>query len=325
MGTRLFISAILALGTGFAWAETGEDGCEGSLSPPEDIVRGVGVRGGPKVLLCAAAATSSTDCRFTDVQAKLLATGRFSAVDIFNVISGTPTLGQLLDYDAVLAWTNFTPQDTNAWGDVIADYIDAGGGFVPAVFAVSSSTTNRWIGGRYDTDGYWLIQPKGGNKSGSASLGTIHDADHPTVANVDTFSGGTSSSRPQTTNLNSNATLIAEWSDGQPLIVVGMIGSVRRADLGMYPPSADCSATFWDPATDGATIMANALEWVAGVEPCNPCDTNCDGSVNGQDIAGFVNALNGNPNPCSPCNSDADGNGTVNGQDIDEFIACLTP
>lgn len=56
---------------------------------------------------------------------------------------------------------------------------------------------------------------------------------------------------------------------------------------------------------------------------CDPCDTNCDGSVNGQDISGFVDALNGNPSGCSPCNSDADGNGTVNGQDIDDFVACL--
>lgn len=56
---------------------------------------------------------------------------------------------------------------------------------------------------------------------------------------------------------------------------------------------------------------------------CDPCDTNCDGSVNGQDIGGFVAALNGNPSNCSTCNGDADGNGTVNGQDIDDFIACL--
>ncbi len=59
--------------------------------------------------------------------------------------------------------------------------------------------------------------------------------------------------------------------------------------------------------------------------PCNPCDTNCDGSVNGQDITNFIAALSGTPSTCSPCNSDADGNGTVNGQDIDDFIACLTP
>ncbi len=62
-----------------------------------------------------------------------------------------------------------------------------------------------------------------------------------------------------------------------------------------------------------------------GGAPCEPCDTNCDGSINGQDIGGFIDALSGNPDPCSPCNSDADGNGSVNGQDIDEFIACLAP
>jgi len=60
--------------------------------------------------------------------------------------------------------------------------------------------------------------------------------------------------------------------------------------------------------------------------PCDPCDTNCDGSLNGQDIGNFINMLGGTlACPCSPCLGDADGNGSVNGQDIDDFIACLAP
>ncbi len=57
---------------------------------------------------------------------------------------------------------------------------------------------------------------------------------------------------------------------------------------------------------------------------CDPCDTNCDGSVNGQDIQGFVQALQGAPSSCSPCNSDANGDGSINGLDIEAFVACLT-
>lgn len=56
---------------------------------------------------------------------------------------------------------------------------------------------------------------------------------------------------------------------------------------------------------------------------CIPCDTNCDGSVNGQDIQGFIAALGGNPSPCSPCNSDTNGDGSVNGFDIVGFVECL--
>lgn len=60
------------------------------------------------------------------------------------------------------------------------------------------------------------------------------------------------------------------------------------------------------------------------ISSCNPCDTDCNGTVNGQDIDDFIAVLNGGAG-CSPCAADADGNGSANGQDIDEFIACLTP
>ncbi len=86
-----------------------------------------------------------------------------------------------------------------------------------------------------------------------------------------------------------------------------------------------------DPPAFSPTIAANvdasaaSISFTVSGSGCDPCDTNCDGSINGQDIAGFVAALNGNPNPCSPCNSDANGDGSINGQDISPFIACLAP
>lgn len=58
---------------------------------------------------------------------------------------------------------------------------------------------------------------------------------------------------------------------------------------------------------------------------CRPCDTNCDGSVNALDIAGFADALNGSPSPCSPCIADANYDGSINGLDIAPFVACLMP
>jgi hypothetical protein len=60
------------------------------------------------------------------------------------------------------------------------------------------------------------------------------------------------------------------------------------------------------------------------ISNCIPCDTDCNGSVNGQDIQPFIDILNGGAG-CAPCSGDADGNGTVNGQDIQAFIACLAP
>ncbi len=55
---------------------------------------------------------------------------------------------------------------------------------------------------------------------------------------------------------------------------------------------------------------------------CLPCDTNCDGSVNGGDIENFVDLLAGAIG-CSWCAGDTNLDGSLNGQDIGGFIACL--
>lgn len=86
----------------------------------------------------------------------------------------------------------------------------------------------------------------------------------------------------------------------------------------------------FDPCTGGGTGTAdqdyNVLLYLGartpGQAPCEPCDTDCNGTVNGQDIDDFIDVLNGGPG-CSPCAADADGNGSTNGQDIDDFIDCL--
>ncbi|MCG3126572.1 MAG: hypothetical protein CHACPFDD_01419 [Phycisphaerae bacterium] len=60
------------------------------------------------------------------------------------------------------------------------------------------------------------------------------------------------------------------------------------------------------------------------VADCVPCDTNCDGSINGFDVDTFVALLAGSGTPCQPCAGDVNGDGSVNGFDIDEFVAALT-
>lgn len=58
--------------------------------------------------------------------------------------------------------------------------------------------------------------------------------------------------------------------------------------------------------------------------PCVPCDTNCDGSVNGFDVDNLVALLSGGGSPCAPCAGDINGDGSINGFDIDPFVAALT-
>lgn len=215
-----------------------------------------------RVALCGAASTTNTACQWTDVQTRLLATGQFATVDIINVTAtgtGTPTLAQLLAYDALLCWTNSTPASNVLWGDVLADYVDAGGGVVVSVFANSSTTVGRNIDGRWQS-GYEVILDRSGSTSGAGgALGNVLVPTHPVMAGVSTFTGGTLGTRPTGTALEVGATLIAEWNDGRVLVAEG--ANPRRIDLGFYPPSATCSQSGW--ATGGDQLMTNALLHVA--------------------------------------------------------------
>jgi hypothetical protein len=231
-----------------------------------------------KVALCGAASTSSTACQWIDVQTRLMATGFFSAVDIINVTTtggGTPSLNTLLQYDSLLCYTNSTPANNNTWGDVLADYVDAGGGVVVAVFANSTTSVGRNIGGRWQL-GYEVIMDQSGNASGAgATLGTVHVPGHPVLAGVTSFAGGTTGSRPTGTALEVGAFVVAEWSDGKILVAQG--ANPRRVDLGFYPPNASCSQSGW--STGGDLLMANALVATANGATFGPYGAGCAGSI----------------------------------------------
>jgi hypothetical protein len=225
-----------------------------------------GARATPQydVAICASALSSSAGCQFVDVQAKLLASGQFTTVDVINASATTPSLVQLSAYDAVIVWSNVNFADSVALGNVLADYVDAGGGVVVAVFACSTVSANRWIGGRWQT-GYEVILDQGDTTFGTAFLGTVNAPGHALMNGVSTFDGGSSSFRPTSTALAAGATLVASWNDGKVLAAVG--GNPKRVDLGFYPPSSACSGSLWSVASDGGRLMANALSFAAGA--CN--------------------------------------------------------
>ena len=205
-----------------------------------------------RVLIVGSPSTASWN---TDVQAKLVATGAFGQVDIFDATTGTPTLAQLQSYQAVLAFSDFPFADTNALGDVLADYFDGGGRVVDATFA-NVNTANLALGGRWHTGGYELIETLPQAGANETAPVQIVEAGSPLVAGVTTLTstaGFKSSGGP----IN-GAQVVARWgSSGAPLIVRGIKNGHAFAALNFYPPSADARGDFW--IGDGAVIMRNAL------------------------------------------------------------------
>ena len=81
------------------------------------------------------------------------------------------------------------------------------------------------------------------------------------MAGVTSFNGGSASYRPTTTTVYPGTTLVAEWSDGHPLVAVADVNGAHRADVCFFPPSSDTGSNRWDTTTDGARMLANALSW----------------------------------------------------------------
>jgi hypothetical protein len=199
----------------------------------------------------------------TEIQNKLTGTGLFSKVDAYLVNSGqpVPTLAQLQQYKAVLVYNDAYFNDNAALGNVLADYMDAGGGVVLSTFSFTSGNPPG-MAGRISSAGY-LPFTFGLDHLGD-SLTLVPDLPaNPILAGVTTFSGGTSSLH-NTITPTLGATLVAHWSDGDPLVATKKPTTGNIVGLNFYPPSSDASAGFWDATTNGARLMANALLWAGG-------------------------------------------------------------
>ncbi len=251
------VIAMLANGAVFAQGTGNQDT---SSDAPIGIQNNFGVedsRNAQMASVLIAGAPGNPDW-ILDVEAKLDDTGLVAA-DTFLTSTGTPTLAELQSYDAVLIFTDAGAADPIGFGDNLAQYIEGGGAVVDATF-----TANVPITGGFTT--YALYSDSGQSNGTNLGLGTINDPTHPILADVTSFDGGTASFHNTGGTIAGGATVIAEYSTAAPFIIIEEnVGpaSARRAFLNFYPPSIDARDDFWDTASDGATIMANALNWAS--------------------------------------------------------------
>jgi hypothetical protein len=198
-----------------------------------------------------------------DVRAKIGNTGRVDGViDTFNNSAGVPTLATLNSYDVVVVWTDGALADGIGLGNVLADYVDAGGGVVEMTFGFY--TTGIGIQGRWLTGGYAAMTGPSQSAGTVQTIGNRRVSSHPILDSVGTFNGGTSSYRIDAT-VTPGSYLIASWNDGPntPLVATRHVNSGKVAGLNFYPPSSDVRADFWNAGTGGGVLMANAINFVS--------------------------------------------------------------
>lgn len=179
----------------------------------------------------------------------------FSTVDDWEAnTSGTPTLQDLSTYNTVIAYTNQSPNDPAGLGDVLADYVDAGGCVVFSTYSMS----NPWaITGRITNTGYSPLTNLGTNGSVSGDLVALVPSD-PIFDGVDlnTLSYFNNSNFAYS-GLDSGATLIAD--DGAQHNMIARNASGNVVGMNLFPDDDG------DNNADLYTLFVNAAANCTGV------------------------------------------------------------
>ncbi len=213
-------------------------------------------------------------------------TEEFGNVDYYDVSAFTPDLGHLQNYHAVLVYSDKQFADAITFGDVLADYVEGGGGLVLA--AGTMATGQNALQGRIVSDGLIpaamgpMVSP-GGNLSLTVLPGYEwlpgQIAGHQLVYGVNFVDLGAESIHVQGLVPVADTVVPAEWSNGEPAIIGWEPADPlwgRVVIVNLFP------ADGW--AGDVDRIMSQALLWAQRYEkPAGTCyntdiyqDLNCN-------------------------------------------------
>ncbi len=234
-----------------------------------------------------------------DVETSLTSTGAFPNVSVFDVGATTPTLAQLQAFDAVLVYTDDLPfQDPAAFGNVLADYVDQGGGVVLAGNVFIPGTE---IGGRFGAGAYNPLTANGRPAEAVESKLELVAPSDPAVRFVVRVYGGTSSPHASGLSVQPGVNLVATWWDGDDATApetqepfVARRFSLQRGSivaLNFHPVSDRLFPGHWKDVSDGEVLMGAALLYAAKLSPvCVNTSLQRDINCNTVDAAdeGFV-------------------------------------
>ncbi|MEO0079140.1 MAG: T9SS type A sorting domain-containing protein [candidate division WOR-3 bacterium] len=192
----------------------------------------------------------------TTLGVRLLALG--DSLVYMYVQNTTPTIEQLLPYAAVGAHSNYPYADPTALGNVLAAYVDLGGGVVLGNF----SFTEGWaMGGQIMTGNYATIGA-GANTHLTTTLGWFNPS-HPVMAGVDSVREYYAAS-----GYFISTDTVARWADGRPYVAVS--ANQKVVGVNSYPGIYSMSPP--QRGGDWALVFHNALRFVAGMVGVNEFD-----------------------------------------------------
>jgi N-acetylneuraminic acid mutarotase len=197
----------------------------------------------------------------TMLQDQILAEPGVTQVDLFDAFSGTPTLGQLQQYDIVFAFSNNPWADNVDMGDVLADYEDGGGVVVVGAFA--------WLVGPWNLGGRWMNErytPYNitGDEFFSDDTANITDPFHPLMQGVSSLSAFYRTGA----TLSSGAASVAIWTDGPSAIAYKTNNGRTAVGINAYLGSNPTAFS-----GDWGRVIVNAVRWLRNCQGGTPTPT----------------------------------------------------
>jgi len=198
----------------------------------------------------------------TMIRNQILAEPRVTVVDLFDADFGTPTLGELVNYNIVFAFSNTAWNDAVAMGNVLADCQDAGG----VVVVGTSAWDNRggWLlQGRWMTGGYTPYNSTNLTNF-SNNTANITDASHRLMEGVSSLSAFFRNG----VTLTGEASSVAMWTDGPPAVAYKPNNGHFAVGLNANLSNLNQFSGQW------GKVIVNAGRWLLGCGP--PYDFNMD-------------------------------------------------
>ena len=192
----------------------------------------------------------------TQLQSQIMAEPGVTAVDLFDAQAGTPTLGQLQQYQIVVPYSNFPFLDADTLGNNLADYVDGGGVVVQYGFGHYGpgqpyGVNGRWVTGNYNPYNYSTTL-----QFAAFSLGTFN-AGHPLMAGVTMLN----SDFANIVTPAAGATEVAQDNLGDSLVAYRPVGAHTTVGVTAYVGTDATQSGDW------GKVIVNAGRWLIS-GPC---------------------------------------------------------
>jgi hypothetical protein len=249
---------------------------------------------GDRVLVAACYPTGSNEFkRLADTL--FLYRTHFGSYDTINARYRMPPSADSLwanGFRAILTYSNVRYYDTTAWGNMLADFVEKGGGVVVMPFSDYADNPPCMPGGRWKSR-YMLWEPNSG-WFGPAVLGTVYAPGHPVMYGVGQVGTSRIRSAALTPKASAYVTRIADWDSGNLECVAYDSMDRHVVYLGFFPGTpfqmtGDSLFGQW------IAHINNALEWSVEGSGSPPTGINESWTIGPPDLA--RPELRATPNP----------------------------